>query len=124
MQRDLSLHILLCDSGFQVLHLTNSVSGLWGADDIEVEMKDNVEARSDAERIKCRSLLESLKCAFLAEIKAIEQDFRLQVTMQKGENLRFKQMLSNIKSEKTYITQQLLLFQRRVDRLENEIGRD
>ncbi|EPR59275.1 hypothetical protein TGPRC2_283495 [Toxoplasma gondii TgCatPRC2] len=108
----------------QVLELANSVAGPWGEEIIEAATQNKVASKSSSESVKCQSLLESLKNGFLAEIKAMEQDFKLQVNMQKGENVRFKQLLTDIRSEKTSIHQQLLLFQRRVERLENEIGQD
>lgn len=100
------------------------MAGPWGEEEVDVAMLDSAASKDNTEASKCVMLLDDVKNMFVAEIKSMEQDFKLQVNMQKTENLRFKQLLADVKSEKTSIHQQLLFFQRRVEKLETEIGQD
>ncbi|OEH73772.1 hypothetical protein cyc_04339 [Cyclospora cayetanensis] len=67
-------------------------------------------------------LMEQLKNMMKQEIEKLQQDFQLQAQLQVRENNRFKALLADTKAETDAIHAQMLLTQRQIEKLEEEIG--
>ncbi len=67
--------------------------------------------------------IDDLKRYFAVDIAKLEEEFLIQANLQKSENSKIQQALTQLKAEKTAIHQQVLSIQRRVEELEDEVGR-
>ena len=65
-----------------------------------------------------------IRTVFASDMSHIEDDFKLQVNLQKAENVRIHQALNQLKVEKTAVHQQLLAIQRRIEAVEEELGHE
>merc|ERR1712170_267958 len=68
--------------------------------------------------------LNDIRRYFQADIQRMEEEFRVQVNLQKSENVRLQQQLTTLKGEKTSIHQQIIALQRRIEEIEEEIGHE
>jgi hypothetical protein len=68
--------------------------------------------------------VEEFKRFFITDITRVEEEFNVQVNLQRTENVRIQQQLNLLKAEKTSIHQQLLGIQRRVEEIEEELGKE
>eukprot|EP00746_Dinoflagellata_sp_MGD_P161639 gnl/MRDRNA2_/MRDRNA2_88857_c0_seq1.p2 gnl/MRDRNA2_/MRDRNA2_88857_c0~~gnl/MRDRNA2_/MRDRNA2_88857_c0_seq1.p2 ORF type:complete len:129 (-),score=41.59 gnl/MRDRNA2_/MRDRNA2_88857_c0_seq1:177-563(-) len=68
--------------------------------------------------------LNDIRRYFQADIQRMEEEFRVQVNLQKSENVRLQQQLTTLKGEKTSIHQQIIALQRRVEEIEEECGHE
>mmetsp|Transcript_22868 Transcript_22868/g.52197 ORF Transcript_22868/g.52197 Transcript_22868/m.52197 type:complete len:130 (-) Transcript_22868:73-462(-) len=117
--------------GFNVTGLKGKVLGLAQTlqsqnEEIGVQ-KNYIETHKSENMSTSNSLqaqLNDIKRYFGADLQRMEEEFKVQVNLQKTENVRLQQQLTTLKGEKTSIHQQVIALQRRIEEIEEEIGHE
>ncbi len=65
-----------------------------------------------------------VKSTLLSELTRVEDEMKRNFAHQKAENSRLQQQISQLKTEKTVLQNQLIALQRRISDLEMQVGND
>jgi hypothetical protein len=82
------------------------------------------EVKAAEKSVSLDAQAEEIRKIFAGDVNRIEEDFRVQVNLQRAENVRIQQALNQLKVEKTAVHQQLLAIQRRIEAMEEELGHE
>merc|ERR1711869_44594 len=89
---------------------------------VEKNQLETIKSENISTWNSLQAQLNDIKRYFQADLQRMEEEFRVQVNLQKSENARLQQQLTTLKGEKTSIHQQIIALQRRIEEIEEEIG--
>merc|ERR1719389_681227 len=118
------------DSGYNASMLSSTATGLKGklqnlAMTLQGQNEEIGVEKNQLETIKSENISTSNSLqAQLNDLQRMEEEFRVQVNLQKSENARLQQQLTTLKGDKTSIHQQIIALQRRIEEIEEEIGHE
>jgi len=91
---------------------------------VEKNQLETIKSENISTSNSLQAQLNDIKRYFQADLQRMEEEFRVQVNLQKSENARLQQQLTTLKGEKTSIHQQIIALQRRIEEIEEEIGHE
>ena len=94
------------------------------SEELQVDKTDLDRLKATGEGVVLDGQAEDLRRFFSADIGRLEEEFKLQVNLQRAEGVRIHQAVNQLKIEKTSVHQQLLAIQRRIEAMEEEIGHE
>eukprot|EP00928_Gymnodinium_smaydae_P078445 TRINITY_DN6242_c0_g1_i2.p2 TRINITY_DN6242_c0_g1~~TRINITY_DN6242_c0_g1_i2.p2 ORF type:complete len:129 (-),score=49.56 TRINITY_DN6242_c0_g1_i2:465-851(-) len=68
--------------------------------------------------------LNDIRKYFAADIQRMEEEFKVNKSLQEAENVRLQQQVTQLKGEKTSVHQQIIALQRRIEEIEEEVGHE
>merc|ERR1712098_997822 len=91
---------------------------------VEKNQIETIKSENMGTSNSLQAQLNDIKRYFQADLQRMEEEFRVQVNLQKSENARLQQQLTTLKGEKTSIHQQIIALQRRIEEIEEEVGHE
>eukprot|EP00397_Hematodinium_sp_SG-2012_P069847 GEMP01123238.1.p1 GENE.GEMP01123238.1~~GEMP01123238.1.p1 ORF type:complete len:192 (+),score=36.26 GEMP01123238.1:82-576(+) len=91
---------------------------------VEKNQLETIKSENLSSSSGLQAQLNDIRRYFQADIQRMEEEFKVQVNLQKSENVRLQQQLTTLKGEKTSIHQQIIALQRRIEEIEEEIGHE
>jgi len=91
---------------------------------VEKNQLETIKSENISTSNSLQAQLNDIKRYFQADLQRMEEEFRVQVNLQKSENARLQQQVTTLKGEKTSIHQQIIALQRRIEEIEEEIGHE
>merc|ERR1719386_636375 len=91
---------------------------------VEKNQIETIKSENISTSNSLQAQLNDIKRYFQADLQRMEEEFRVQVNLQKSENARLQQQLTTLKGEKTSIHQQIIALQRRIEEIEEEVGHE
>merc|ERR1711959_429332 len=85
---------------------------------VEKNQIETIKSENISTSNSLQAQLNDIKQYFQADLQRMEEEFRVQVNLQKSENARLQQQLTTLKGEKTSIHQQIIALQRRIEEKE------
>ena len=96
------------------------------ADEMSNHKKEviRLKTQKDALQETLKNKTGSVKTDLLQDLYKVEDEMKRQFSHQTSENGRLQQKITNLKSEKTALQNQLIALQRRISDLEMQVGND
>lgn len=85
---------------------------------------NSLKTEKDSIQENLRNKHEEVKNTLLGDLNKVEEEMKRHFGHQKAENSRLQQQISQLKTEKTVLNQQLISLQKRINDLEIQVGND
>jgi chromosome segregation ATPase len=82
------------------------------------------KAEKDSIQEMLKTKTHEVKESLINELLKVEEEMKRHFSHQKAENSRLQQQISQLKTEKTVLSSQLLYLKRRIEELELQVGND
>ena len=85
---------------------------------------NSLKTEKDSIQENLRNKHEEVKNTLLGDLNKVEEEMKRHFGHQKAENSRLQQQISQLKTEKTVLNQQLISLHKRINDLEIQVGND